>query len=62
MTMETYYNPEDLLKFGDIGKDSPNLAKKFFEDYEAVFGEGVFKESIATADHCYTCTAGAGFT
>lgn len=38
--METYYKPEDLPKFGDIGKDNPNLAQKFFEYYEAVFAEG----------------------
>ena len=38
--METYYKPEDLPKFGDIGQDNPDLARKFFEYYEAVFAEG----------------------
>ena len=38
--METYYNPDDLLKFEEIGKDAPDLAKKFFEYYGAVFDEG----------------------
>ncbi len=38
--MESYYKPEDLLKFEDIGKDVPELAKKFFEYYGAVFAEG----------------------
>ena len=38
--METYYKREDLPKFGDIGRDNPDLAKKFFEYYEAVFAEG----------------------
>lgn len=38
--METYYKPEDLPKFGDIGKDTPDLAKKFFAYYDAVFAEG----------------------
>ena len=38
--METYYKPEDLEKFGDIGKDIPELAEKFFEYYGAVFEEG----------------------
>ena len=38
--METYYKPDDLPKFGDIGRDNPDLAKKFFEYYEAVFAEG----------------------
>jgi 4-carboxymuconolactone decarboxylase len=38
--METYYQPKDLNKFGEIGKDAPELAKKFFEYYQAVFAEG----------------------
>jgi len=38
--METYYKPEDLLKFEEIGKDAPELAKKFFEYYGEVFAEG----------------------
>jgi len=29
--METYYDPADLAKFGEIGKDAPELAKKFFD-------------------------------
>ena len=29
--MDSYYKPEDLLKFETIGKDSPDLAKKFFD-------------------------------
>jgi len=42
--METYYQPKDLNKFGEIGKDAPELAKKFFEYYEAVFAEGELTE------------------
>jgi len=42
--METYYKPEDLSKFEDIGKDAPELAKKFFEYYGAVFAEGELTE------------------
>ncbi len=38
--METYYDPADLAMFGDIGKDAPELAKRFFEYYEEVFREG----------------------
>ena len=26
--METYYNPEDLAKFGTIGEKAPELAEK----------------------------------
>ena len=42
--METYYNPDDLPKFPDIGKEAPDLAKKFFEYYNAVFEEGELTE------------------
>ena len=42
--METYYNPEDLLKFEEIGKDASPLAQKFFEYYGAVFAEGELSE------------------
>jgi 4-carboxymuconolactone decarboxylase len=42
--METYYNPADLAKFGDIGKDAPELAGKFFDYYGAVFAEGALTE------------------
>ena len=38
--METYYNPADLAKFEEIGKDAPELARKFFDYYGAVFDEG----------------------
>ena len=37
---ETYYNPEDLGKFGDIKDFEPELAKKFFDWYGAVFKDG----------------------
>ncbi|MBW2196084.1 MAG: 4-carboxymuconolactone decarboxylase, partial [Deltaproteobacteria bacterium] len=29
--MESYYKRDDLLKFEEIGKEAPELAKKFFE-------------------------------
>jgi alkylhydroperoxidase/carboxymuconolactone decarboxylase family protein len=38
--MDTYYNPADLAKFEEIGKDAPELAKKFFDYYGSVFAEG----------------------
>jgi len=38
--MGTYYNPEDLPKFPDIGQEVPELAQKFFDYYNAVFAEG----------------------
>jgi len=45
--MDTYYKPEDLPKFEDIGKEAPELAKKFFEYYTAVFSEGELTEREA---------------
>jgi alkylhydroperoxidase/carboxymuconolactone decarboxylase family protein len=38
--MNTYYNPEDLKKFGDIGQFDKKLADKFFDYYGEVFKEG----------------------
>ncbi len=42
--MQSYYCPEDLGKFADIGKDAPDLATKFFDYYGAVFAEGELTE------------------
>jgi len=42
--METYYKPEDLPKFEEIGKEAQGLAKKFFDYYGAVFSEGELTE------------------
>jgi len=42
--MNTYYDPADLARFGDIGKDAPELAGKFFDYYGAVFAEGALTE------------------
>jgi alkylhydroperoxidase/carboxymuconolactone decarboxylase family protein len=61
--METYYNPEDLLKFEEIGKQVPELAQKFFEYYGAVFAKGELTErekalialAVAHAVQCPYC-------
>jgi 4-carboxymuconolactone decarboxylase len=42
--MDTYYDPQDLDKFAEIGKEAPELAKKFFDYYGAVFAEGELTE------------------
>jgi 4-carboxymuconolactone decarboxylase len=42
--MDTYYDPRDLNLFESIGKDAPELAKKFFDYYGAVFTEGALSE------------------
>jgi alkylhydroperoxidase/carboxymuconolactone decarboxylase family protein len=61
--LETYYDPADLAKFPDIGKDAPDLAKKFFDYYGAVFAEGALTErekslialAVAHAVQCPYC-------
>lgn len=61
--METYYDPTDLAKFSDIGKDAPQLAGKFFDYYGAVFAEGALTErekalialAVAHAVQCPYC-------
>jgi 4-carboxymuconolactone decarboxylase len=63
MRMETYYKPEDLSKFEEIGKAAPELAKKFFDYYGAVFAEGALSErekalialAVAHAIQCPYC-------
>ena len=39
-----YYKPEHLKAFGDIAEGAPDLAKKFFEYYGAVFAAGALSE------------------
>lgn len=56
----SYYNPEDLKKFEDVGEFGPELADKFFEYYGAVFEEGALsareKSLIALAvSHVLQC-------
>ena len=61
--MDTYYNPKDLLKFGEIGEDAPELWKKFSEWYGAVFKAGALSErekalialAVAHAVQCPYC-------
>jgi alkylhydroperoxidase/carboxymuconolactone decarboxylase family protein len=58
--MNTYYNPEDLKKFGKIADFEPALAKKFFDYYGEVFKEGALtareKSLIALAvSHAVQC-------
>jgi alkylhydroperoxidase/carboxymuconolactone decarboxylase family protein len=57
---ETYYDPEDLKKFGGVVKDAPELGRKFFDWYNAVFEEGALsareKSLIALAvAHAIQC-------
>ena len=61
--MDTYYKPNDLPKFEEIGKEAGDLAKKFFDYYGAVFSEGELTEreknliglAVAHAVQCPYC-------
>jgi len=61
--METYYQPGDLPRFAEIGEEAPELARKFFEYYNAVFAEGELSErekalialAVAHAVQCPYC-------
>ena len=61
--MSGYYHQEDLPRFGEIGKDAPELWKKFSEWYGAVFAEGALTErekalialGVAHAVQCPYC-------
>lgn len=58
--METYYNPEDLAKFGTMGEEAPELWDRFMQYYGAVFAEGALtareKSLIALAvAHAVQC-------
>jgi len=61
--MDTYYDPKDLDRFPDIGKEAPELSRKFFEYYGAVFAEGELTErekalialAVAHAIQCPYC-------
>lgn len=58
--MNTYYNPDDLKKFGDAGEFGKELADKFFAYYNTVFAEGALtareKSLIALAvSHAVQC-------
>ena len=61
--MAGYYHEEDLPRFGEMGKNAPELWKKFEAWYEAVFGEGALTEreknlialAVAHALQCPYC-------
>ena len=61
--MPGYYHQEDLARFAEIGKDAPELWKKFSDWYGAVFAEGALTErekalialAVAHAVQCPYC-------
>ena len=57
---DPYYHAGDLAKFPQIGANAPELAKKFFDWYSAVFADGALlareKSLIALAvAHAVQC-------
>ncbi len=57
---DSYYDPSDLGRFGEIGRNVPELARKFFDWYGAVFEDGALsareKSLIALAvAHAVQC-------
>jgi alkylhydroperoxidase/carboxymuconolactone decarboxylase family protein len=41
---KSYYNPEDLINFGDVTDFQEELGEKFFEYFGAVFEEGALSK------------------
>ena len=60
---ETYYNKEDLKKFGEITEWQKELGDKFFDYYGSVFQEGALTArekslialAVSHAVHCPYC-------
>lgn len=44
MNQKTYFQPEDLKKFGQITEFQEEMGKKFFEYYNEVFKEGALTQ------------------
>ena len=61
--MGDYYNSDHLKQFAEIGQGNPELAKKFFDYYGAVFADGALTErakalialAVAHALQCPYC-------
>lgn len=59
----SYYDPDHLARFADIGEYAPELSKKFFDYYGAVFADGalsarekaVIALAVAHAVQCPYC-------
>ena len=49
--MDTYYNPEDLAQFGNMGEDAPELWEKFMAYYGQVFEDG----ALSAREKCLIC-------
>jgi 4-carboxymuconolactone decarboxylase len=60
---DSYYHAPDLDRFAEIGEEAPDLARKFFDWYTAVFAEGALSQrekslialGVAHAVQCPYC-------
>lgn len=61
--MSSYYHEDDLARFGEMGKNAPELWEKFQDWYGAVFEEGALSQrekslialAVAHAVQCPYC-------
>lgn len=61
--MKTYFNPEDLKKFGNITEYQKEMGDKFFDWYGEVFKEGALTQrekalialAVAHSEKCPYC-------
>ena len=60
---DSYYDAHDLGRFSEIGEEAPELGRKFFEWYTAVFADGALSQrekslialGVAHAVQCPYC-------
>ena len=60
---DPYYDAHDLGRFSEIGEEAPELGRKFFEWYTAVFADGALSQrekslialGVAHAVQCPYC-------
>ena len=60
---DSYYDAHDLGRFSEIGEEAPELGRKFFEWYTAVFADGALSQrekslialAVAHAVQCPYC-------
>ena len=60
---DSYYHSHDLPRFSEMANDAPDLGKKFFDYYNAVFADGALSErekslialAVAHAVQCPYC-------
>jgi alkylhydroperoxidase/carboxymuconolactone decarboxylase family protein len=61
--VSSYYDPQDLARFGSIAEHAPEVGKKFFDWYGAVFADGALSArekslvalAVAHAVRCPYC-------